>query len=210
VPDSATSGLLDCAEAHLALLSSDLERALQCAQRARDVTDDFEVQAASMLFMGWTLDGAGNPDEAMRWYDKLLDLADSCGESIWRSYALTSAGLGRWRQEPARAEQSLRESLQISRLLNDRRFGAQCLETLAYIAGRADDWRRAVVLLAATDTLSNALGAVRIPLASLEDFREECTSSGRELLGPSEFEKAWAEGSMLAFDEAVDFAFSGR
>ena len=167
-----------------------------------------------MLLMGWDSLIFGDIDSASSWFERALAMAESHGESVQRSHALVTTGIGRWRRgEIHRSEQLLRQGLRLSRALNDRWMVAQSLEVLAWCAESTKDFRRAAVLMAAASAGSPAAGSPLLPFfAGLHD---ECKRRSRDELGGAEFEAAWNEGNALSYDQAVvvgmgDIVSSGR
>jgi non-specific serine/threonine protein kinase len=160
-----------------------------------------------MALMGWALESQGDVGRALVWQEKALALSEALGESVFRSWVLWSVGIGWWRHgKPERAEELLKEGLRLTRLVDDPRHGAACLEALAWVTCAKHEPKRAVVLMAAADTLGAAQGASPLILSDLAVFHDECERRAREALGNNEFEAAWREGCSLHFDEAVAFA----
>jgi hypothetical protein len=113
-------------------------------------------------------------------------------------------GGAKWRHgESDHAIQLVRQSLELARLVNDRRTAAYCMETLAWIAGGADSPRTAAVMLGAAARLANAVGSTSVPFAHLSVHHDECESRARRALGEDEFDVAHQEGSSLNFNDAV-------
>ncbi|KAA1250607.1 protein kinase [Mycobacterium simiae] len=208
VDDPEARGKVDCADAYVALLDGEFERARECLQRALTASDDFETQAAAMLVSGWVAELMGDIDEAVRWFEKGLALAESRGETQHRARALAGVGTGRWLQgQPQRAQRMLQQGLQLSRVVNDPMTGAQLLEVLAWVAGSLHNSRRATVLMAAAAAVGRAIGVTMV--AHMGGFHDECERCAREELDPQEFEAAWKQGDSLTFDEAVAVACNG-
>ncbi|AGB26736.1 putative ATPase (plasmid) [Mycobacterium sp. JS623] len=208
--DPIAQGLTAVAVGYAALLSGEYQRARAHFEKAVAATDDPTARAAAMTLMGWALEFQGDVGRALVWQEKALTLTKSLGESVYSSWALWSVGIGWWRQgKPERAEQLLKESLQLTRLVDDPRHGAACLEALAWVTRAKDEPKRAVVLMAAADTLGGAQGASPVILPDLAVFHDECERQAREALGHKEFEAARRDGHSMQFDEAVAFALSG-
>jgi non-specific serine/threonine protein kinase len=138
-----------------------------------------------------------------------LAIAESAGEVVTRSYALWAVGLGWWRNgKPERAEQLLRECLQLSSLIDDPRNGAACLEVLAWIAGAKADPRRAVLLMASAEGRGNRVGVPPAVLLDLAVFHEQCDCCARDALGAEAFAIAHRQGFAIDFDDAVAYALT--
>jgi non-specific serine/threonine protein kinase len=160
VTDSVAHGLAALAVGYTALLNRDYPRACALFDEALRVTDDPTVHAAAMALMGWALEFQGDLDRGLIWQEKALAVYGSLGESVYRSSLLWSIGIGWWRHgEDERAEELLKESLQLSRLVDDPRHGAACLEALAWVVCAKQEPRRAAVLMAAAHTLGGAQAA---------------------------------------------------
>jgi non-specific serine/threonine protein kinase len=144
---------------------------------------------------------------ALIWQEKAHALAESHGESVYREYALWSLGIGWWRHgKPDRAEQLLKDALRMTQLVDDPRQAGASLEGLAWIAAEKGDSRRAVVMMAAAETLVHAVGASTVFLPHLLVFHEECERRTREALGAKEFEAARQEGCSFSVADAITYA----
>jgi non-specific serine/threonine protein kinase len=142
------------------LLDGKYQRACAHFEKALVATDDPTVHAAAMALMGWALEFQGDVGRGLVWREKALAVYGSLGESVYRSSLLWSIGIGWWRHgEDERAEELLKESLQLSRLVDDPRHGAACLEALAWVVCAKQEPRRAAVLMAAAHTLGGAQAA---------------------------------------------------
>ena len=210
VDDSRSSGLIDAVDAQLAMFSADLEHARACSQRALETSDDYEIRAMMMFFMGRVLDFSGAHDAAMSWHDKMLALTNARGDRYHRSWAQFSLSLGLWGNgESERAVEPVRQALDTWSVLNQTWASSYCLEVLAWIAGAHHDPRRAVVLMAAASALSRATGSVSLPFPQMKTWHDECEGTARSVLNASEFEAAWAEGSAFSLEGAAAYALAG-
>ena len=145
--------------------------------------------------------------QGLIWQEKALAIAEAAGEVVFRSYALWSIGVGWWRHGKAdRAEQLLREGIELSRRVNDPRNAAACLEAMAWVARAKNNPYRAIVLLAAAETLGQAIGVVPAVLPELADFHDDCERRAREALDAKDFENARQAGNQMDFDAAVVYA----
>jgi serine/threonine-protein kinase PknK len=204
VTDKATHGLVNCADSLTAFMSGEFHHARDCLQDGPP-TDAPEMQAMYMCHMGTTLSLLGEVAESVTCFENALAVTESHGETVWRSKVLSGFGLACWlQQEPERADELLRQAVQLAGAIDDRHNGAQCLEVLAWIAGATDDMRRAVVLLAASAAVGRAGGFPVIGFAAGLIFHEECERRAREALGDAVFDVAWRQGSSLSFQDAVD------
>jgi predicted ATPase len=207
--DQVSQGLAAVADGFAALVGGDSHRALTRAEDAVAATDDPIVRVPAVMLEGWALEFRGELGRALIWQEKALAIAQSAGEVVFRSYALRSIGIGWWRNgKPARAEQLLRESLQLSHLIDDPRNGAACLEALAWIAGANNDPRRAVALMAVAEALGNSLGVSPVGFPDLVVFHEECERRARDTVGAEAFAIAHRQGYAMNFDDAVTYALA--
>jgi len=189
------------------LVSGEFDSASAQLEDAISGLDDPTHRVAAMVLLGWCLEFQGEIGRALLWQEKALALAESCGESVYREYALWSLGIGWWRhRKPDRAAQLLKDALQLTYVLDDPRQAAACLEGLAWIAAENADYRRAAVLMAAAETLGSAIGASTVVLPHLLGFHLEGERRSREGLGAEEFEAARQEGRSFGFEEAVTYA----
>jgi predicted ATPase/serine/threonine protein kinase len=209
VSGRAAQGLAAITHGFAALVAGDADCALSRAEDALAATDDPTVCVIAMMLHGWACEFAGELGRALLWQEKALATAESAGEVVFRSYALWALGIGWWRKgKPERAEQLLRECLQLSRLIDDPRNGAACLEALAWIAGAKNDQRRAVVLMASAEALGNGVGASPAVLPGLAEFHEQCDRCAHDALGAEEFAMAHRQGFATDFDGAVAYALT--
>ncbi|AXN45552.1 Serine/threonine-protein kinase PknK [Mycobacterium marinum] len=200
--DRRVIAVLECTDGHMAMINGDFERARDCLRRAASATDDLQSKGCAMLLMGWDSLFWGDVEKASDWFEKALAVSESHGESLQRSYVLVCTGISSWRRgEFERAEQQLQQGIQICRALNDRWMAAQYFEALAWCAGSNEDFRRAVVLMAAANVLSPATG---FPLMALfSGLHDECEQRSRAGLDDAEYQAAWNQGSALSFQQAV-------
>jgi len=162
-----------------------------------------------MMLQGWAFDFSGELGRALIWQEKALAIAESAGEVVTRSYALWAVGLGWWRNgKPERAEQLLRECVQLSHLIDDPRNGAACLEALAWIAGAKNDPLRAALLMGSAEALGNSVGVPPAVLPDLAVFHEQCDCRARDALGAEAFAIAHRQGLAMDFDDAVAYALT--
>jgi non-specific serine/threonine protein kinase len=205
--DPVAHGLTANVLGYAALLDGKYQSACAHFETALMATDDPLVHAAAMALMGWAVQFQGEVGQGLAWQEKALALYESHGESVYRSSLLWSVGIGWWRRgKPERAEQLLKEGLQLSRLVDDPRHGAACLEALAWVTCAKQEPKRAVALMAAADTLGGTQAASPVVLPDLSVFHDECEQRARKVLGDEEFEAARQRGCSLHFDEAVAFA----
>ena len=90
--------------------------------------------------------------------------------------------------------------------LQDKILTAGGLDGFASLAARTGRGRAAGIAYAASTNLLESIGAVR-PHDEVEEY-ERSIASLRSSLGSDTFDAAWAEGSPMGADEAIDFAMA--
>jgi predicted ATPase len=204
--DARVQAWADIADGLSALVASDADRVLARSEHALAATDDPTLRVLAMMLQGWAFEIVGELGPALIWQEKALATSESAGEVVLRSYALWAAGIGWWRNgKSERAEQLLKECLQLSHLIDDPRNGAACLEVLAWIAGAKNDARRAVLLMACAEALAKGVGVPPAVLPDLSVFHEQCDRCARDALGAEAFAAAHREGLAMDFDNAVAY-----
>jgi non-specific serine/threonine protein kinase len=202
--DPAARAAVAVCEGFAAITSGKLDHACACLQDAIDERINPTMCCGALVILGWAQELRGESVPAMASYEAALELSRSHGESTYRSLAMLSLGVAKWRSgEGQDAMRLLRQSLELVRVVNDRRTAAYCLETLAWIAGEAGSSRVAAVMLGSAAGLSHAVGSTSVPFAHLLIHHDECASRTRIALGTQEFDLAHQEGYALRFDDAV-------
>jgi predicted ATPase len=187
-----------------ALATGQPDHACACLQDAIDERISPTMRGGAHVILGWAQELRGESVTAMASYEAALALSESHGESMYRMLALVSMGAAKWRHgEGDHAIRLVRQSLELARVVNDRRTAAYCLETLAWVAGDAGSPRIAAVMLGAAAGLANAVGSTSVPFAHLSVHHDECERRARLTLGTHEFDVAHQEGSSLKFNDAI-------
>jgi non-specific serine/threonine protein kinase len=201
-------GKFDALTGCAALLHGDLQAARESLLRSlQDSTDDAETHYVSTVMLGWAQECSGDSEQALRWFEKAVAIAQTDGDTVYTGQALESCAVGYWRiGQLHRAQQTLRQALLVWKRRDDPWNTAQAVEIAAWLVAAADRPRQAGVLMAAAAALSRALGSALIPWAEAGGFHHECERRIRDELGPEEFHAAWNEGAALSHDEAIDFA----
>lgn len=194
-----------------ALATGQVDHACACLQDALVVGIGPTMRGGALVILGWAQELRGESVAAMACYEGALALSESHGESMYRMLALLSMGGAKWRHgESDHAIQLVRQSLELARLVNDRRTAAYCLETLAWIACDAGSPRIAAVMLGAAAGLANAVGSTVVPFAHLYVHHDDCESRARLALGAEGFDSAHQEGSSLNFTDAIQFGLQAE
>ncbi|MFE3059958.1 protein kinase [Nocardia sp. NPDC059239] len=196
-----------CSEHDPSRRVADLEYAL----RAYELCGDRGMQLDAQNTLGWAYALQGDTSRALACQQKALDLTESAGETIYRSWALWSGGFAAYRGgEPDRATRSLAEGIRLAHRAADPLVTAGCLETLAWIAAEQLDAQRAAVLMGAADTLGRLAGTSAIFLTEMLAHHDECEQRSRRALGARAFDAARQEGASMSLDAAVAFALGER
>jgi ATP/maltotriose-dependent transcriptional regulator MalT len=149
----------------------------------------------------------GDFPRAVALYEASLELARDRRIPHDIAYALRGLGnVARVQGQYERAHTFLRESLTLLKPIQDRRCIPLTLEGLACITvgvGWAD---RAARLLGAAQTMQARTGAPSPP-SGAADYRRT-VADARQLLGPEQFNRAWAEGAAMSLDVAVELALA--
>jgi non-specific serine/threonine protein kinase len=80
------------------------------------------MRGGALIILGWAHELRGESVPAVACYENALALSESHGESMYRMLALLSMGVAlRRHRKPNHAIQLVRQSLELARLVNDRR-----------------------------------------------------------------------------------------
>ncbi|MFE3001709.1 protein kinase [Nocardia sp. NPDC059246] len=209
--DPTIAAQLAFADGYAALSSGDLAHAgtqLNVAVEAFTARGEVLFQSGALNLLGWTYALQGDMAPSMACGERLLTIADSHGELMFRARALRTIALAVWQMgDRERAEQLFAEALQSARRVVDPFVTGHSLEMLAWIAAEKHDARRAAVLLGAALGLLQAAGGSAIARSpQLLAYREECERRSRDVLGRRGFESAYQQGAAMNFEAAIDFA----
>ncbi|GAB3203542.1 protein kinase domain-containing protein [Nocardia tengchongensis] len=180
---------------------------LEYALRTYELCGDGGMQLDARISLGWAYALQGDTLRALDCLQKALDLTESAGETIYRSWALWSAGFAAWRGgEPDRATRSLADGIRLARMAADPLVATGCLATLAWIAAEQRDAQRAAVLMGAADALGRLADTSTIVRLEMLTYRDECEQRSRRVLGARAFDAARQEGASMSLDAAVAYA----
>lgn len=164
------------------------------------------VEALIILGLCHALSGA--TEQASDCYTQVLEITESRGESVGRSYAQWSMAVLLWTSgESDRATELLDEALtRLARLVEDPVGTAMCLEALAWIACDTGDPERAAVLMGAAAARGAVASSWPISLPNLTASHVDCVRSAESALGPAGFAAATLVGEGLSSAAAVAYA----
>ncbi|MGW5148915.1 protein kinase domain-containing protein [Rhodococcus koreensis] len=168
---------------------------------------DLFAHVASLHALGLAHEILGHAEAATRCLDEAIRITESHGESVYLGRSSLTLGLVMWREgDRDRAVLLLRRGLELARVVDDP-FGATwCLEILAWISCRENDFHRAAVLLAAAEMLRRRVGTSIVQIPDLTESHKECELAARRSLGARAFDTASREGEALGFTAAASYA----
>jgi hypothetical protein len=105
------------------------------------------------------------------------------------------------------ARSTLQEALRIGRRVGAKVIVAYAILGLACLADDLGDWRRATVLHGAAQALLDQNGLLWQPLEAR--YRQESLDQADAALGNEQLHRAYARGTALSFDQAIDLAHEG-
>jgi predicted ATPase/predicted Ser/Thr protein kinase len=175
--------------------------------RLRRGLGDRRNVANALLNLGRTERLRGDRAQAARLLEEGLDLARDVGDTWSISVGLASLGrLAVDDSDRAGASSLLAESLGLCRQRGDRKIAAECLDTLAEVAGAGGEPARAARLAGAATALREAIGVQQSPTE--RSAREQRLAAIRTALGEQAFEAEWRSGLSLELDDAIDYALA--
>ncbi|MFD6357657.1 protein kinase domain-containing protein [Nocardia tengchongensis] len=212
-PAPLITALLAHVEANHAFAGSDVDTTrtidrLVFAIGIYEQTGDLGLQLYARIALGWAYALNGDTSRAAACHTKVLEITESAGEMIYRSWALWGIGFAAWRDdEPDRATRALGDGIRLAHMLTDPLVATGCLDTLAWIAAEKHDAHRAAVLLGAADASGRIAGSsTSYIFRGLHTYRDQCERSSRQSLGARAFDVARQEGASMGLDTAVGFA----
>jgi tetratricopeptide (TPR) repeat protein len=187
-----------------AVAASHFERGLADALEHRATDADRAIGLSNLAGAYFHL---GQLDAAQELATEALALAETAGRSYNKAAALgLLSRLALARGEITRAATLVRESLAISRELEDPWFLVQAVENAVAVMSAAQRAQEATRIYAAASTLHDAISSPLSGLALTQCERD--LASLRSILGAAGFSRAWAEGQRLPLEEAIAAALT--
>jgi len=206
--DAESSGYIAQADGVLAFFTGDLDRACTMLEQALGLfrrSGDLTAQVDTQIKLGLILEFRGFGTQAVDCYNELLDITDSHGESVYRSFALWSLGIAVWRQgNSEHATALLKDSLRLARQIDDPIGAATCLEALSWVAAERDDTERVGKLMGAAEILGRSTGVSSVLLPDLQVHHDESARRIRER-DAGRFEIALETGRRMNVDAATAY-----
>jgi non-specific serine/threonine protein kinase len=177
---------------------------------ARPLFEELNEPAGLISTLNWLAVIAlkrGDRGAARSMYDEHVAICRHWGDASRLFHAL--GGMGHLERDDgnySRARALYQESLVLRRKAEDQTATAQSLEDLAVLAGREQQFERAIRLLGASEAFCETFGA-QTPVAMAREY-ERTVAEGRAALREAAFAAAWAEGRAMSLDQAVEYALS--
>jgi len=136
-----------------------------------------------------------------------LEAAIRGAEAIGHPHPQESLNLGwvlRAERDLDGARSILQEALRVGRRIGDKRNMALAILGLAYVAGDLGDWHRAAVLHGTAQALLDQTGVAWATFDARD--RQESLGQADAALGEEQFQRAYARGTALSFDQAISLA----
>jgi hypothetical protein len=156
----------------------------------------------------WLQELLGDEERVEEEYTTLLDEAYEVGADIEVSNALANNGYyWNFRGDLARAASYLSRSLEVLQALRNKGSAWYILDRTAEITMRLGDPERAARVLGASNAMKQQTNAMQVATAfeKLEEMRAEIVAR----IGEESFDRAYAAGAEMTFDEALVYAREG-
>ena len=205
--DPAAHEFIAVADGFAALVGGDPDYANKRLDPVVDECADLTTQAMALALLARAHESRGDADAALACNQRVLELSNAHGESVFRSWALWSIGIERWRKgDRERATEMLKQGLQVAQQLRDARTAASYLEVLAWLAAEDDKPKRAAVMLSVAEAMGGTAGNYAFLFPDLPVFHKECDQRVRNAIGARAHDAACEKGRTLRFDDAVSYA----
>ena len=132
--DPAAHALAAIADGFAAMLGGDPDRACRRLDEAVDACGNLTILASAQLLLARAHEIRGDAAQALAWNEKVHALAESHGESVYRTWALLGIGLDSWlRGERHHAANVFKQGLRLAQRLDDRRTAATYLTEVTVV-----------------------------------------------------------------------------
>ena len=169
--------------------------------------DDPFGLAVSLASLGIVRIGMGEYETARTLLDESVAQSRAIGDRWALSLPLRNLGIVALRQGDYQgASALLKESLAILQETQEKWFISRSLETLAGVTALAGDHECAARLFGAGEALREVVGASVLSFYRADYDRG--VAAARAGLAPTDFDRAWAEGRALTWDQAIRYALS--
>ncbi|MDH6194373.1 serine/threonine-protein kinase PknK [Mycobacterium frederiksbergense] len=200
---------IDLLEGYAALLGGDGDRACERLAAAGETAVELTALGLSLALLARAQELRGDLAAGQAASQRLLELSESLGEKVFRTWALWNIGIECWRSaDRDRAVEALKEGLELAAQLRDLRTVASNLEVLAWIAADLGKPEVAAVLMAAAESVAGAPGNYAELFPDLPVYHTECDERVRVAIGDEAYAAARDKGRSLRFDAAVAYALA--
>jgi len=211
--ESAGSAQLTQIRGLLALYRRDPERAVAYFEQALTTHQCLGDQPAAVYDQAQLALAAallGDDRRAVALLENCISVTEARGEHWVRGLALWALGIESCRQgDYERATISQRQAIRLRLPLDDRLGVTVNMQVLAWAAAGLGDSERAARLFGAVRANAEAIGFMPAALGHLSELHDRHKASARRDLGNAAFDRAFAYGARLGFDDAVDYALGG-
>jgi len=198
--------------ANVIRVGGDYSRAEAALREATTIFDEFGDRSGAALSINQQGDIArerGQLDTARTLYQRALSAFRQAGDRWGLARSLTDLGFIYCEQrEYEHAQQVYREALEIFADLGHRRGVARTLEGCAFLALARTGFARALKLAAAAAHIRAQISA-QLPLAEQQKI-DVTLGTAWDALGETEGRQAWAEGSAMNLEKAIQCALEER
>jgi tetratricopeptide (TPR) repeat protein len=136
-----------------------------------------------------------------------MEAAIRAAEALGNPHPLQSVNLGvilRAEHDLDGARSTLQEALRVGRRIGDKRSTAEAMGALACLDGDVGYWYRAAMLHGAAQALLDQTG---VPWDTFDArYRQASLDQAGAALGDEQFQRAYARGTALGFDQAISLA----
>ncbi|MFD4460322.1 ATP-binding protein [Nocardia sp. NPDC058480] len=208
--DEVLCAYVDGADGLLSLFSGDLTGARTQLERAVpgfEAAGDVLHQVSSLLGLGVACGLLQETDRATACQERALALTTAHGESVYRSYAVAQLAYTTVeRGDLERGTVLVKESLRVSRMIDDWLGVASCLATLAFVAAEQGQAQRAAVLVGAAMAVGESVGSQVVSILEMFRHHTQAQQNATDALGQRAFEVALRRGHDLDIDTALAYA----
>lgn len=212
LPPSA-SWIVDQAAGWHQMFRGDLDACLDSLRRALDVLEadgDLRDIAETHTLIGMASCFAGDLPGAAAAHGTCLALCNPTGESWCRSFSLWNLGLVVWTSGDVAGGLELeRQSLELTRRMDERLGVALCLEACAWMHTRETP-DKAATLLGAADRLWHYMATSLEVLPGLTPLRRSSENVLRESLGAVRFSTSYSAGTGMDAAAAIAYALDEK
>ena len=176
----------------------------ECLALRKELDDEVGI-ASPLNNLGLVAHARGDFEKALEAYEASLDIRRRYAQSWGMGIVLDNMGrLELTRGNHAAATRLHSEALELWSQIGDEVSVADCLEHLARVALSSQALERAAVLFGAGASIRNRIGS---PLGRGEREQHARDASHlSDLLGKESYERAWATGTAMSVEAAIEYA----